>query len=356
MLRIPKKPLLAVSILVFIAILFSACSYSQSISPTASTLKSSAETAQSTADNLTPTPTVPVCTETNGVVSDYSVPSKILTKPIAVKVYTPPCYDRSVQYPVLYMLHGMTFLNDQWVRLGITSAADELIMSKEIAPMIIVMPQEDESLSDPGKSKYGDALINEVIPWVDQNLSTCNEQECRAIGGLSRGGNWAVRIGLSNPDLFAAIGAHSTPLFYSDLGRIGNWLRDIPANVRIPQIYMDMGKSDENREDIRRFDGELNRLKVIHEFYQFNGLHDEVYWSAHVRDYLRWYARVLAGAQAEVPIDLINLKKKPSTFTRILEWMNPRERSGNELALSSGAQCFNAKRRWPLWITINNFV
>lgn len=298
-----KKTLFVVPILVFIASLSSACSYSQPMSPTAPTPRSSAEVAQSTADRFTPIPTMPVCIETNGVVSDYSVASEILPQPIAVKVYTPPCYDRSVQYPVLYMLHGMTFQNDQWVRLGITVAADELISSKEIAPMIIVMPQEDESLSDPATSKYGDALISEVIPWVDQNLSTCNKQECRAIGGLSRGGNWAVRIGLSNPDLFAAIGAHSTPLFYSDLGRIGNWLRDVPSTVRIPQIYMDMGKSDENREDIRRFDEELNRLKVIHEFYQLTGLHDEVYWSAHVRDYLRWYAGVLTDAQAAVSVD-----------------------------------------------------
>lgn len=245
----------------------------------------------------TPLPTATsaplVCVTTEGKVITDSVPSKILHDPISLKIYLPPCYDPSgvSRYPVLYMLHGQTYLNDQWLRIGIDSSADQLIADKQILPFIIVMPQEDASTSDPYTSKYGDALVQEVIPYVDDHLATCADRSCRAIGGLSRGGNWAVRLGLSHPNLFAAIGAHSTPLFYGDLDKIPTWVKAVDKLEDVPVLYLDMGKSDENRQNILQFEETLSSLGVVHDFYQFIGFHEEKYWSAHVADYLRWYSQ-----------------------------------------------------------------
>lgn len=290
----PKHPGKLLIFLLLAAMLAACVQFStpSAQNPAAST---STETPQPTGTRPPPTATANICRETRGKVTDYSIPSEVLPKPVPVKVYTPACYDGSIEYPVLYMLHGMTFLDDQWVRLGLTDAADALIASKQIAPMIIVMPQEDASLSDPSTSQYGNALIEEVIPWVDANFSTCVERGCRAIGGLSRGGNWAVRLGFTDWQLFSAIGAHSTPLFVGDLGRLSYLVRQMPSLDQTPQIYIDMGQSDENSENILQFNDELDRLNIPHEFFQFPGYHDESYWSAHVEDYLRWYAAVFAA-------------------------------------------------------------
>ncbi len=239
-------------------------------------------------------PTPAGCTETKGTITDVVIPSTLLKEPIQAKIYTPPCYDRSIQYPSLYMLHGMTYLDDQWVSLGLIDAADSLIASGQIAPMIIVLPQEDQSMADSNTSSFGVALIKEVVPWVDQYFATCRDRTCRAIGGLSRGGNWAVRVGLTYWQTFGAIGAHSTPLFYNDLGRLSYMIKKIPDKALIPQIYIDMGDDDDHRDAARLFDAELTRLKVPHEYHVFNGYHDEDYWSAHVEDYLIWYSGVFA--------------------------------------------------------------
>lgn len=252
--------------------------------------------------NSTPLPTATsapvVCVASNGKVITDSVPSKILHDPISLKIYLPQCYDPTgaSRYPVLYMLHGQTYLNDQWLRIGIDTAADKLIADKQIQPFIIVMPQEDASTSDPYTAKFGDAVVQEVIPYVDDHLATCTDRSCRAIGGLSRGGNWAVRIGLSNPTLFAAIGAHSTPLFYGDLDKIPAWVKAADSLENVPVLYLDMGKSDENRENILQFEEMLSSLGVVHDYYQFIGFHEEKYWAAHVEDYLRWYSLHLSGA------------------------------------------------------------
>lgn len=253
----------------------------------------------------TPLPTATstqfVCTETQGTVVSQSVPSKILPASISLKIYLPPCYDAkgATRYPVLYMLHGQTYLNDQWLRIGIDIAADQLIAEKQIQPLIIVLPQEDASMSDPFTAKFGDAVVQEVIPYIDNSLATCTERSCRAIGGLSRGGNWAVRIGLSHPQLFAAIGAHSTPLFYGDLDKIPTWVKAVDKLADVPVLYLDMGKSDENRQNILQFEEELSSLGVVHDYYQFIGFHEEKYWSAHVADYLRWYSQHFSQAGAQ---------------------------------------------------------
>jgi len=239
------------------------------------------------------------CQEQAGTISVVNVPSKLLKQPTELRVYTPPCYSASTptRYPVLYMLHGQTYTDAQWQQLGLTTSADQLIASRQISPFIIVMPNETASMSDADTSKFGDALINEIIPWVDANYSTCDVRECRAIGGLSRGGNWAVRIGLSHPDYFAVIGAHSAPLFYGDLNRVSNWIAAIPAGTPIPMIYIDFGKNDEERDQMLLFEQELSSLSVVHQMIQFNGFHDADYWSAHAAQYLRWYSAALANPQ-----------------------------------------------------------
>ncbi len=293
----PKNTLLLIPGLTICVFLIAACAQVKALSSTYLPASPATSTPQPATATPSPTATPQICRDPQGKISDFTLPSEILPAPIQVKIYTPPCYDSSAHYPVLYMLHGMTFLNDQWVRIGLTEKADEWIASKQISPLIIVMPQEDASLSDPTTAKYGDALIEELLPWVDQHFATCNARECRAIGGLSRGGNWAVRLGLSNWQTFIAIGAHSTPLFVTDLGRIAYWMRDIPASEQIPYLYLDMGRADENSENILQFNDELNRLHITHEFYQFDGYHDEKYWSQHVEEYLLWYASIFASVQ-----------------------------------------------------------
>jgi enterochelin esterase-like enzyme len=263
------------------------------------TLPTATQTPTPTPATATPAATPAGCQEQTGTISVVTVPSKLLKQATELKVYTPPCYsaDAPTRYPVVYMLHGQTYTDDQWQQLGLTASADQLISARQISPLIIVMPNEAASMSDADSSEFGDALINEVIPWVDANYSTCDVRQCRAIGGLSRGGNWAVRLGLEHPDYFAAIGAHSTPLFYGDLNRIATWISTMPAGTPAPMIYIDFGKNDEERDLMLQFDQELSSLGVVHQMIQFNGSHDAAYWSAHVAQYLRWYSAALAGPQ-----------------------------------------------------------
>ena len=101
---------------------------------------------------LTPTATPdPGCIDTQGTLVDQSIESKSVGKAVPFIVYTPPCYDPQgeIRYPVLYMLHGQGFTQDQWVRLGMPATADTLITAGELPPFLIVMPYEEYNLDNP---------------------------------------------------------------------------------------------------------------------------------------------------------------------------------------------------------------
>ena len=79
---------------------------------------------------------------------------------------------------VLYLLHGQAYTDDQWVRLGATTAADRLIANGDISPFLMVMPYERDWLP-PNETKFGDVLVNELVPWIDQQYRTLPDRTSR---------------------------------------------------------------------------------------------------------------------------------------------------------------------------------
>jgi enterochelin esterase-like enzyme len=163
-----------------------------------------------------------------------------------------------------------------------------LIASGDLPPFLIVMPYEREWLQ-PTETKFGDVLVDELVPWIDQQYRTLPERNSRAIGGLSRGAAWAVHLGLTRWETFGAIGAHSLPIFWTDSDQIGGWLDAIPAGS-MPRIYLDIGRSDAELSSAMSFEDLLNARNIPHEWHLQPGYHTEEYWQAHVEEYLRWYA------------------------------------------------------------------
>lgn len=239
-----------------------------------------------------PTSTPVPCTETSGTIEKINIPTEKLSKPIMVSVYLPPCYDANLieKLPTLYMLHGQAATSDQWIEIGLTASADQLITEKKIQPLIIIMPFEESWHFGPEGSEFGTALLEDVIPFIDKQYRTDSARSARAIGGLSRGGNWAVYLGFSHPEVFSAIGAHSSPLFYGEFGRIEQEVEGASSLTEFPSIYVDMGKKDEQKDKVLGFVDLLKEIGIAYEFHQNEGRHENAYWSAHVSEYLQWYS------------------------------------------------------------------
>ncbi len=246
---------------------------------------------------LPPTPTPsPSPTSTSTPLACLSSPGRVeegrldsTNPPQEFRIYLPPCYDEKTneRYPVLYLLHGQTYTDDQWIRLGAVDAADDLILSGESVPFIVVFP-DDRYWNLPPGAGFGQRLLEALIPHIDNSYRTLPDRDHRAIGGLSRGAGWALRLGLTHWKLFGTIGLHSLAVLQKDASELREWLVEIPPLSR-PRVFMDIGDNDQEYEMAGRVEAQFTDFGLSHEWHLYTGAHTEAYWSAHVEEYLRWY-------------------------------------------------------------------
>ncbi len=237
------------------------------------------------------TPTPAGCQVKTGSLEKGAIETPLIDKPMRYTVYLPPCYSffGSKKYPVLYLLHGQGFAEDQWIRIGAAAAADELISTGKSPAFIMVLPY-DYSYKQPTEYKFEEVFTRLLIPTIDQAYRTIPQADRRAIGGLSRGGAWALHIGMRNPGMFGTIGGHSPAIFFADEQSLPRRVLEIPSD-RMPRIWLDVGMNDSEYIVIQAFEVFLNKNNVSHIWHEYIGWHDEKYWSAHVHNYLSWYAQ-----------------------------------------------------------------
>ena len=257
-------------------------------SSTATLTATPTETATPTVTpTATATATAAPCTETTGTVENVSIPSETLGVPLPASIYLPACYTPSGNYPVLYLLHGQGMDNSYWISLGVTGIAD-LAINHGQTPFIMVFPFEERFLEDNSISKFPDAMVNDLIPWVDANYATCTEKVCRAIGGISRGGGWAIKLAMRHIDLFGTLGGHSYGLMFGD----SNWVQKQLETHTIddfPRIYLDRGDQDSLAPDIDYYFKVLMANGIRPEFHIYPGGHTRSYWRTHVQEYMDFY-------------------------------------------------------------------
>lgn len=236
----------------------------------------------------TATPTDVPCTDTAGRVQKISFESNELQDEFVASVYTPPCYDPlDGNYPVLYLLHGQAQDDEFWFDLGAAEIADQAINSGR-KPFLIVSPYEADSFAPVTDSKFGSAFVDEMIPYIESRYSVCVTRGCRAIGGISHGGGWAVHIAVLHIDMFSSVGAHSVGYFSGDSYRIAN-LRKTMSPEQFPRFYVDRGENDYLSAEQDALDRVLTNTKIDHEYVISPGSHAESYWRAHIAEYLLWY-------------------------------------------------------------------
>lgn len=181
----------------------------------------------------------------HGTVSYRYYPSKTLNKTRQLLIYTPPGYEQESEkkYPVLYLLHGMTDTEETWFKVGrVNLILDNLIAQNKALPMIIVMPYANV-WSDIMPDKVADRttllktdiinreILNDVIPFVEDNYRVLVNKENRAIAGFSLGGRQILAIGLGNPGKFGWVCAYSPAIWPDELENMFNSLYAVPDKL-----------------------------------------------------------------------------------------------------------------------------
>jgi len=234
------------------------------------------------------------CEETTGKVQDGNFKSNIVGRLQHYFIYLPPCYDSTqAQYPVVYLLHGIPMDEKHWLDEGVVVAADKLFGSGELPPYIMVMPHGDYALytdTSGGDKSFEGVFVNELVPAIDSRYRTLADPGHRAIGGISRGGVWALEIAFTHPDMFSAVGGHSPALAVNRAASNYDPL-DLARSAPIDKlrIFLDAGDVDWTRAGTMDLSKALNDRYIPHTFTIGHGDHDYPYWASQVEAYLRFY-------------------------------------------------------------------
>ncbi|MCI0399268.1 MAG: hypothetical protein L0332_00475 [Chloroflexi bacterium] len=209
-------------------------------------------------------------------------------------VYLPPCYGQDGRvYPVVYLIHGSIQTDSHWLDLGLARYADTAINSGRSAPFIAIMPYSDElgNRTSGGERSVEGITVNYLLPFVDNAFCTWATAAGRSIGGISRGGYWALEIAFLHPDLFSAVSGHSSHLrFETDPARYNPLATYATANLLAMRIWLDRGETDFLRVGQDQLHNRLLAAGIAHEYRVNPGGHNDQYWLAHLAEYLDWHA------------------------------------------------------------------
>ncbi len=170
-------------------------------------------------------------------------------------VYTPPGYDPNgkTKYPVLYLIHGGSDTEETWTKVGRANfIADNLIAQAKAKPMIIVMPYGN--VRPKPMADFTKDVVNDIIPFVEENYSVIKESKGRAVAGFSVGGGQTLNIGLTNTDKFSYVCSYA-PYTATDefKNNFTNWSPDAARmNKQLKLFTISVGTEDFLYESVKQ--------------------------------------------------------------------------------------------------------
>ena len=128
-------------------------------------------------------------------------------------IYLPPSYNaaKSQHYPTFYLLHGSPGGPQDWFEAAYAgTTADALLAQGKIRETILVGADGNGSVyrfsewanSFDGRQPMEDAIVHDLVSFIDSHYRTLAHAADRTIGGLSMGGYGAMNIALHHPDIF----------------------------------------------------------------------------------------------------------------------------------------------------------
>ncbi|HQX74688.1 MAG TPA: alpha/beta hydrolase-fold protein [Thermoflexales bacterium] len=245
------------------------------------------------------------CGETSGTLITDTLSSPLLSRPLPVNIWLPPCHDPvHNKYPALYLMQGSGYTLGQWLVHGAPETAEQLINSGLVKPFIVVMPGNDMWIpgqgeymwTQDGPNSWEGVITRYLVPMIEQRYGAQPDRESRAIGGISRGAYWSLEIGFSHPEMFSAVGGHSPatskdilinePIDFSML----KFAPSIAA-LKTERIWLDAGDTDWARAGMETLAKELkaNGIPFIKSI--GHGGHEDDLWTSRIYDYMTFYTR-----------------------------------------------------------------
>ena len=229
----------------------------------------------------------------HGAVTRRVFPSAYTGKTEVCLVYTPPAFDPSRKYPVLYLQHGYGENEIGWVYQGhVGRIADRLLHEGRMAEMLIVMGNGMTQTAGgaPVFDAFTHVLVQDLIPFIESQYPVLTDKWHRAMAGLSMGSYQTSLVTLTHPEMFGWAGLFSgflrSPWGGEDEPHLA-LLRDGERfNASFKLFYRAMGTEDQFFDRFAGDDAMLAGLPARILRRTFPGGHDWSVWRRCIHDFL----------------------------------------------------------------------
>lgn len=234
--------------------------------------------------------------------------STYLKSPDTIWAYKPSSYKKTIEYPVVFLLHGHSANYKAWSKLAdLQKLADQY-------SFIIVCPdglKKSWYLNSPlrDSSQFESFFIKELMPKIFEIYSA--DRKSVFISGASMGGYGAMWLFLRHPNLFLSAGSTSGVLnlrysgfkkttlaehlgIYSDENKafddysaINNLINIVGLNK---SIIFDCGTEDYLYSANKKFRDKCDELKIKATYIAQPGAHTGSYWSGSILTHFSFFS------------------------------------------------------------------
>lgn len=206
-----------------------------------------------------------------------------------VHVYTPAGFTTRSRLPVLYLFHGSSDSDRDWLALGQAGQLlERAVRGGNAVPMLLVMPDGhpypslDVSTRAENLRLLHGELADVIAPLVERQYHPAPGVAKRAAIGASMGGAQALHLAARAPALFGTVVGLSTPADVPGGDTLTIAWRRRPASASPVRVLLLCGTEDPFLGEARRAQADLQTLGVAVEWTETPGRHDWPTW----RDYL----------------------------------------------------------------------
>jgi enterochelin esterase-like enzyme len=183
----------------------------------------------------------------------------------SLAVYLPAAYkeDESRRFPVLFDIVGFTgsgFSHVSWKNFteNLPERLDRLIADGSMPPVIVVFPDcftslgGNQYIDSSAMGPYASYLVDELVPFIDDQFRTKASRDHRGIFGKSSGGYGSLIHGMKYSDTWSAIACHSGDAYF-DFCYFSEWPRTLNILAKhgrsVEQFLDDFHKKEKPGDD-----------------------------------------------------------------------------------------------------------
>lgn len=217
-------------------------------------------------------------------------------------------------YPTLYLLHGYTGDENDWLQYSLIR---ELAEKHEIA---IIMPAGENSFyfDPPIGPKFSTFIGKELVEKTRALFPLSHERGDTLLAGFSMGGYGALLNGILHAKTFGFVGSFSGVVLSASpdinegtikiplpilqiIVKSGEW-KDLPPRLdilqlledpknrkKLPELFLSCGTEDYLYRENSYLHNYLEKKDISHHYFEASGEHDWLFWNQVVPKFINWY-------------------------------------------------------------------